>query len=151
MAKFRRSSKFGRKRPCLEWSGGGPVHPPTGRNYEAHQMMPWVSSRNPKTLHRSITLLSYWTVSNANVGKMVNWHEQVYSDAYSSMNRLSTKLSISFAITTWKKIRCEMPRIKKTIERDKADPHSSTFKVVMIMITMNINISYWKTACLFVG
>ena len=55
MAKFRRSPKFGKKHPCSKGSGGGPVHPDTGINYEAHQMMPWVSSRNPKALHKGIT------------------------------------------------------------------------------------------------
>ena len=36
------------------------------------------------------------------VAKMVSWHNPVYSDESSSMKRLSTKLSISVAITTWK-------------------------------------------------
>ena len=50
---------------------------------------------------------------------MVSCHNPVYSDESSSMKRLSTKLSISVAITTWQKVMSEMPKKENcTIERD---------------------------------
>ena len=44
---------------------------------------------------------------------MVSCHNPVYSDESSSMKRLSTKLSIFVAITTWEKVMSEMPKKKR--------------------------------------
>ena len=68
------------------------------------------------TLHGYATA---WTEAYS-VAKMVSCHNPVYSDESSSMKRLSTKLSISVAITTWEKVMSEMPKKKVncTIERD---------------------------------
>ena len=58
------------------------------------------------TLHGYATA---WTEAYS-VAKMVSCHNPVYSDESSSMKRLSTKLSISVAITTWQKVMSEMPK-----------------------------------------
>ena len=63
------------------------------------------------TLHGYATA---WTEAYS-VAKMVSWHNPVNS---SSMKRLSTKLSISVAITTWEIVMSEMPKKREALLKE---------------------------------
>ena len=101
-----------------------------------------LTGRRPLYSEKS-TLHGYdtaWTEANS-VAKMVSWHNPVYSnDKSSSMKRLSTKLSISVAITTWED---NVWSAKKNEEHCTIERNNLGLLLLMILSISTIEFFCW--------